>query len=210
MVKKIHLIDYGFGNLPSVKNAIEFLNHECVIVNKSTKLKEITHIILPGVGSFESGISALIKQGWQKKINSLVKNNVYLLGICLGMQLLFTNGHNEKNNKKIKGLGLIKGTCERFFSKKKQNLPLPHVGFNSVNHNKSKIWNNIVNNSYFYFIHSHKISLTSDNKDFSYSTSDYGEKFISFVEKKNIFGSQFHPEKSNESGIQLLKNFCNL
>jgi len=209
MNKKIHLIDYGFGNLASVKNALEFLNYNCKIIDQNTELDNITHLILPGVGSFEAGIKTLKKQKWDKKIKMLVKNKVKLLGICLGMQLLFKTGHNEKNKKKIEGLKLIDGTCEEFFKNNKYKLPLPHVGFNKVNFKKSKIWNKIENNSYFYFVHSHRVKIINEKK-VSIATSKYGENFISYVEKGNIFGSQFHPEKSNKSGLNFLKNFCDI
>ena len=209
MNKKIHLIDYGFGNLASVKNALEFLNYNCKIIDQNTELDNITHLILPGVGSFEAGIKTLKKQKWDKKIKMLVKNKVKLLGICLGMQLLFKTGHNEKNKKKIEGIKLIDGTCEEFFKNNKYKLPLPHVGFNKVNFKKSKIWNKIENNSYFYFVHSHRVKIINEKK-VSIATSKYGENFISYVEKGNIFGSQFHPEKSNKSGLNFLKNFCDI
>ena len=209
MNKKIHLIDYGFGNLASVKNALEFLNYNCKIIDQNTELDNITHLILPGVGSFEAGIKTLKKQKWDKKIKMLVKNKVKLLGICLGMQLLFKTGHNEKNKKKIEGLKLIDGTCEEFFKNNKYKLPLPHVGFNKVNFKKSKIWNKIENNSYFYFVHSHRVKIINEKK-VSIAISKYGEDFISYVEKGNIFGSQFHPEKSNKSGLNFLKNFCDI
>ena len=209
MNKKIHLIDYGFGNLASVKNALEFLNYNCKIIDQNTKINHITHLILPGVGSFEAGINTLKKQKWDKKIRILVKNKVKLLGICLGMQLLFKTGHNEKNKKKIGGLKLIDGTCEKFFKNKRYKLPLPHVGFNKVNFKKSKIWDKIENNSYFYFVHSHRIKIINEKK-VSIATSKYGEDFISYVEKENVFGAQFHPEKSNKSGLNFLKNFCDI
>ncbi len=210
MNKQIHLIDYGFGNLASVKNALEFLNYNCKIIDQNTKLNDISHLILPGVGSFEAGIKALKSQKWDKKIYTLVENNVKLLGICLGMQLLFKTGHNEKNKKKIEGLKLIDGVCENFFKNKNNKLPLPHVGFNKVNFTNSKIWDkNKKKNNYFYFIHSHRIKILNEKKVII-ATSKYGENFVSYVEKENIFGAQFHPEKSNRSGLIFLKNFCEL
>ena len=209
MKKKIHLIDYGFGNPASVKNALEFLNYNCKVVDHNTNLSDITHLILPGVGSFEAGIKTLQKQKWDKKIKLLIKKNVKLLGICLGMQLLFRTGHNEKNKKKVNGLKLINGTCESFFKRNKYKLPLPHVGFNKVDFKKSKIWNSSQKNSYFYFIHSHRVKIIEEEK-ISTGITNYGENFVSYVEKGNIFGAQFHPEKSNNSGLIFLKKFCEL
>tara|TARA_B110000090_G_scaffold173707_1_gene194875 strand:- start:227 stop:616 length:390 start_codon:yes stop_codon:yes gene_type:complete len=128
MSKKIHIIDYGFGNLASVQNAIEYLNIKCEIIKDPKKLKNATHIILPGVGSFEAGISALKKSGWFEKIQFLASQKTYLLGICLGMQLLFTKGTNEKNGKIIDGLGLINGSCKKFFNQKKKKFTLTTCG----------------------------------------------------------------------------------
>ena len=208
MSKKIHIIDYGFGNLASVQNALEYLNIKCEIIKDPKKLKNATHIILPGVGSFEAGISALKKSGWFEKIQFLASQKTYLLGICLGMQLLFTKGTNEKNGKIIDGLGLISGSCKKFFNQKKKNLPLPHVGFSEVSNKNSKLWKNINSKTFFYFVHTYRIS-NAKNID-TFNTAIYGEKFISFIEKSNVFGAQFHPEKSQKAGLQLLKNFCNL
>ena len=181
----------------------------CKLVDHNTNLSDITHLILPGVGSFEAGIKTLQKQKWDKKIKLLIKKNVKLLGICLGMQLLFKTGHNEKSKKKVNGLKLIDGICESFFKSNKYKLPLPHVGFNKVDFKKSKIWNSSQKNSYFYFVHSHRVKIIKEEK-ISTGITNYGENFVSYVEKGNIFGAQFHPEKSNNSGLIFLKKFCEL
>ena len=119
------------------------------------------------------------------------------------MQLLFQESDESKG---VKGLGLIKGKLQMF--NRSSNLPIPHVGFNEVNFTNSKIWNGIKNKSAFYFIHSYRI--TENEENIKISTTTYGEKFISFVEKENIFGAQFHPEKSHVIGLRLLKNFIGL
>ena len=207
--KKICIVDYGFGNISSLENALEYLKFEYCTLKTARNFNNFSHLILPGVGAFEAGINKLKKLKWDSKIKEFVNNGGYLFGICLGMQLLFKYGTNEKTNKVIEGLGFFEGKCEKFFNNTNKNkLPLPHVGFNKVNHYNSKIWNKIDNPSYFYFVHSYKISFT--DKTIKCSKTNYGEEFISFIEKKNIFASQFHPEKSHLIGLNLIKNFCSL
>ena len=206
--KKIHIINYGFGNITSVKNAIEFIGYDAVICKNSEEIKDATHLILPGVGSFESGIKSLKENNWFSSLQNFVDEGKYLFGICLGMQLLFEKGKNEKNNEDIDGLYFFEGRCEKFFNNLDTKLQLPHIGFNKVEIKKSKIWGNIKDESFFYFVHSYRVKDTLEN----YITGEttYGEKFISFIENKNVFGSQFHPEKSHKKGLTLLKNFCDL
>jgi len=206
---KVCIVDYGFGNIASIENALNYLKFDYNTLKISVDLSNFSHLILPGVGSFEAGINKLRKSGWESKIKDFVKNGGYLYGICLGMQLLFKYGTNEKTGKVIEGLGFLDGTCKKFFETNETNMPpLPHVGFNQVRHKNTKIWEGINNPSYFYFIHSYRVayaeSLTNCAK------TSYGEEFISFVEKFKIFGSQFHPEKSHLTGLNLLRNFFNL
>ena len=129
------------------------------------------------------------------------------MGICLGMQLMFESG--SENGKEI-GLGLFKGECEKFSDNLKINLP--HIVFNLVENPRTKIWKEIPDNSPFYFVHSYRVLMNKNvnNSDAKYSKTFYGEDFISFVEKENIFGAQFHPEKSHKIGLQLLKNFLEI
>ncbi len=206
--KKIHIVNYGFGNITSVKNAIEFIGYDVKVCDNSEDLKNASHLILPGVGSFESGIKSLKENGWIDSLKKYVNKGNYLFGICLGMQLLFKKGKNEKNNEDIDGLCFFEGKCEKFFYNSDTKLQLPHIGFNKVKINKSKIWEDITDESFFYFVHSYRIKDTLEN----YITGEttYGEKFISFIENKNVYGSQFHPEKSHKKGLTLLKNFCDL
>ena len=206
---KICIVDYGFGNIPSIENALNYLKFDYSTLKTPDDLNNFSHLILPGVGSFEAGISKLRKLGWESKIKDFVKNGGYLFGICLGMQLLFKYGTNEKTNQIIEGLGFFEGKCKKFFQNNKiKKLPLPHVGFNEVDHKDTKIWNGIKNPSYFYFVHSHRVC--SSEGSHNYAKTIYGEKFISFIEKSKIFGSQFHPEKSHLTGLNLIQNFCNL
>tara|TARA_B110000967_G_C18830425_1_gene533767 strand:- start:418 stop:1035 length:618 start_codon:yes stop_codon:yes gene_type:complete len=200
MKKKVGIIDVGFGNIASVINAIRFLKHDYKVVKQPNELKSLTHLILPGVGSFNKAAKKLKKNGWHPVLKKFANEGKALLGICMGMQLLFEEGTEHGTTE---GLGLFKGRCEIF--KKNKNFPLPHVGFNLVQHSNTKIWNGIINYSPFYFVHSYRVLPTLEKT--KVGITDYGEKFISFIEKKNIFGAQFHPEKSHRAGLVLLKNF---
>ena len=205
---RIGIVDYGFGNITSLENALDYLKLDYTSLKNPKDLKNFSHLFLPGVGAFEAGINKLKKMKWDNKIHEFVENGGYLFGICLGMQLLFKYGTNEKTNQEIKGLGFFDGKCEKFFTKCDNKLPLPHVGFNQVEHLNTKVWKNIKNPSYFYFVHSYRANYKKNQN--KYLFTDYGERFTSFVEKSNIFGSQFHPEKSHLVGLELIKNFCEL
>jgi len=200
---KIGIIDYGAGNLGSIYNAIKYLEVKTDVVSSAEKINSFSHLILPGVGSFGKLAENLQAKDWPFKIENFVKKGNFLLGVCVGMQLLFEHSQESTN---ATGLKLLKGSFSKF--DKNNSLPLPHVGFNEVKSEKTKIWNGIKNNSPFYFIHSYKLSKTDEKiiKGFT----NYGEKFISFIEKENIYGCQFHPEKSHYVGLKLLKNFAGL
>jgi glutamine amidotransferase len=206
---KICIVDYGFGNIASIENALDYLKFDYSSQKIPKDLDNFSHIILPGVGSFEAGMGKLTELGWETNIKNFVKKGGYLFGICLGMQLLFKHGTDEKTDQIIEGLGFFEGKCKKFFQDKRTNkLPLPHVGFNEVIHKNTKIWNGIKNPSYFYFIHSYRIYSSENSYDCAKTI--YGEEFISFIEKSKVFGSQFHPEKSHLIGLNLIQNFCNL
>ena len=198
--KKVGIIDYGAGNLGSICNAIKYLDIDMQIISSPINIGQFSHLILPGVGSFGKLANNLEKKGWPNKIKEFVQKGNSLFGVCVGMQLLFENSEESKGSV---GLNLIKGTFNIF--EKSINLPLPHVGFNEVKHKNTPIWKGIENKSPFYFIHSFRIEKTTDRAVVAKTT--YGNEFVSFVEKDNIYGSQFHPEKSHYVGLKLLKNF---
>ena len=203
--KNIGIIDCDFGNLASLVNAIKFLKFDYQVLEEPSNFEKITHLILPGVGSFAEASKKIHKSGWDKAIKDYIDSKKPFLGICLGMQLMFDRGLENGNEK---GLGLFDGVCEKF--KKYPNLSLPHIGFNLVNHQSSKIWKDIPVNSPFYFVHSFRViknNISKHDKDKKYSTTYYGEEFISFIENQKIFGAQFHPEKSHKTGLKLINNF---
>ena len=207
---KIGIIDCNFGNIASLLNSIKYLGYDFQVIEKTKKLDNLTHLILPGVGSFNKAAKKLRNTGWSDEINEFVIKSKPFLGICLGMQLLFDS---SSENGDEQGLGLFRGKCEKFSNG--LNLSLPHIGFNLVDNPKTKIWKNIPNNSPFYFVHSFRVLLNDQTKGGDVnnpqtSKTHYGEKFISFIENKNIFGAQFHPEKSHKLGLNLIKNFVEL
>ena len=204
--KKVGIIDYGASNSGSIYNAINYLEYEAKFIQNPEEAKNYSHLILPGVGHFGELSNNLIKNDWNTKLNDFVNRGQMLFGICVGMQLLFENSEEAKN---AKGLGILKGSLLHFKStEKKFKLPIPHIGFNNVSHTNTPVWKDIKNNSPFYFVHSYRIMNTSD--EVKICKTVYQDEFISFVEKDNIFGSQFHPEKSHLKGLKLIKNFLEL
>lgn len=194
----IVVIDYGLGNLTSVRNALEELKIPVEISSKLEDIKRAKALILPGVGAAGAGMSNLKENNLDKLIIEQAENNKPILGICLGMQLLFS--FSEEGG--VKCLNLVEGNVKKF----NINLKIPEIGWNQVEKNKdSKLLKGISNNSFFYFVNSYYCK-PEDEKNVT-GITEYGEKFCSVLEKDNIFGVQFHPEKSSEVGLKLLRNF---
>ncbi len=200
----IGVINFGLGNLGSIINSFEEINANIQIISDPKDLDDIEHLILPGVGSFRLGMKNLLNKGWDKKIFSHVEKQKPLLGICLGMQLLFDRGEEDGE---CKGLGLIKGKVIKMKSMK--NRKLPHVGWNQLNFkNKHPIFENVRDNVDYYFVHSYECLV--ENNSNIVSTSNYHTEILSCVSNgNNIVGTQFHPEKSPPNGLKILKNFLN-
>ena len=196
----IVIIDYGMGNTGSVKNALEFLGADVLVSNNRDDVKMSSHLILPGVGSFGDGISNLKESGLANILEEeVLRGRKPLLGICLGMQLLADEGDEGGVNK---GLGWIHGRTVKIRAGINK---LPHIGWNNIKvKSDNKILDNIASNV-FYFVHSYY--LQPDAEKCVLATSEYGEEFPVVVNKDNIWGVQFHPEKSQKSGLQFLKNF---
>ena len=203
--KKICIIDYGTGNLRSLKNCIDNLNFNVRIINKPKNLKKYDKIILPGVGSFKDAMNLINSLGWDHEIleNVLIKKKE-ILGICLGMQILFSKGHEFGNTK---GLNLISGEVYNLKTLGCKKL-IPHIGWNEVNIKKNDILlKGIPNNSSFYFVNSYACKLKYKSQELSFT--NYDINFTSAVKNQNIYGTQFHPEKSSKAGRKLLNNFLN-
>ena len=200
----IAIIDYEIGNTLSVKNALEKLGYNCEITNDKSKINIAKKIILPGVGSFEKGISNLKKYNLIKILNEeIIVNKKKILGICLGFQLMCKSseefGHFE-------GLGWLDLKVTKINSK---GLRLPHVGWNKIKINKSetKFLSNMTDNQMLYFNHSYAVKENISEKFSDLITCEYGENFIAAIKCGNIFGIQPHPEKSQKQGLQIIKNF---
>lgn len=197
----IVIINYGLGNLGSVKNALDKLGVDSMVSNKPTDIERADGLILPGVGAAGEGMKNLREREIDVVIKNEVKKGKSLLGICLGMQLLMTK--SEEGNEEC--LNIIKGSVKKF----KTKLKIPQIGWNTVQANDSSLlFRGIPQNSYFYFVHSYYCAPSEINK--SGATTQYGEVFSSVVRRENVFGVQFHPEKSGSGGLQLLKNFTNI
>jgi glutamine amidotransferase len=200
-IKKICILDYGSGNSMSVYNAIKFLKYPVFLSNKEKDIIESSHLILPGVGSYKTTMEKIKKRLPLKIIENEVFNKKKpLLGICVGMQVLSDYGYEFE---KYSGLGWISGEVR---SLKKKPYNVPHVGWNNLIIKKKKnIFKNISDKDNFYFVHSFK--FIPRNKFYTISQTNYNENFSSIINDKNIYGFQFHPEKSQISGLKLLKNF---
>jgi len=206
MSKSVTIVDYGMGNLHSVIKAIEFLGYVAKVSNIPQDIISSEVLILPGVGSFGRAMHHLKINGMDKALaEAVAEKRKKILGICLGMQLLFEFGEEDGG---VEGLSLVKGLVGRFDSDNEMGLQLPHVGFNSVNSgDHSRLFKKIPTNSDFYFVHSFRVSAFPERG--CVSTTNYGDNFIAAYEYNNIFCTQFHPEKSQTNGLILLKNFLN-
>ncbi len=197
----IAIIDYGAGNLKSVSKALEKIGTESIVTFDAKTINSAEAMILPGVGSFGAAVLNLKALGLDHIIKENVANGKPLLGICLGMQLLFDRSYEDGD---WEGLGLISGDVVRFMS---SNLKVPHMGWNQLIRNKAyeEIGLGIEQGEYAYFVHSYYADPKSWDDVVFYS--EYGIKVPAVVQKEHVFGMQFHPEKSGETGIKLLKNF---
>ncbi len=195
------IIDYGMGNLASVRNAFVFLGIEVKISSSKDDIKNANGLVLPGVGAFEDAMKNLKKLNLDKAIIDYVNRGRPFLGICLGMQLLFEKSYE---NGEFDGLGILKGKVVRF----NVDFPVPHMGWNSVSVLKDG-WpfTGIKEESYFYFDHSYYV--LPEDKNIIGLGCNYGVDFPAAVWKDNVLGFQFHPEKSYKKGLRLLKNFIN-
>ncbi len=202
----IGIIDYGMGNLRSVSKAIEHLGGTVYVGSERKKLERARKLIVPGVGAFGDAIGELKKRGLIKLIQEAAKSGKFVLGICLGLQLFFERSAESPD---VKGLGIWKGAVKRFRISKRSNLKIPHMGWNQVRFQKySPLVSRVKDDSYFYFVHSYYAVPKDEN--LILGETAYGVPFPAMLSAGNIFAVQFHPEKSQNAGLQILKNFIRL
>lgn len=200
----IAIIDYGAGNLQSVKKAFDFIGAESVITNDPKVILSADKILLPGVGSFGDAMDSMRKNGLVETVKECALSGKPFLGICLGLQLLFEESEESPG---VKGLGIFKGKIKKFSSD--MGLKIPHIGWNSLEiQQKNTLFKDIPENAYVYFVHSYYLHA-EDEEDIA-TVTNYGIDFHSAVGKNNIFATQFHPEKSGDVGLQILRNFASM
>ncbi len=202
----IGIVDYNMGNLASVKNAFSLLGEEVIVESDPAKLKDYDKLILPGVGAFGDAMEHLQVRGMDEAVKAYAQSGNYMLGICLGMQLLFDSSEEFGSNE---GLGLIKGKIVGFdTSKFSHDLKVPHMGWNRMFTQEHPLFEGMDSEHYLYFVHS--FHAVCENEKNSLGETEYGYRFSSCVQNGNILGIQPHPEKSHKNGLAILKNFIKL
>jgi glutamine amidotransferase len=200
----IHIVDYGMGNLRSVQKAFEKLGVEAVVCTKASELADAQKLVLPGVGAFRDAIGHLKDQDMVGPIRDHIAADRPLLGICLGLQLLFDVSYEDGE---FEGLGIVPGKVVRF--EEQPDLKIPHMGWNSLEFaSGSPLLEGIPEGSHVYFVHSYYVA--PDDDDVVATWTEHGTRFCSSITQGNLFATQFHPEKSQNVGLRLLKNFSTL
>jgi len=200
----ISVVDYDAGNLKSVETALKYLDADFIITRSAGELLSSDKVIFPGVGEASHAMSVLKKYSLDKALVDFASSGRPLLGICLGCQILLES--SEEGNTEL--LGIIPGTVKRFPSDicSSSGLKIPQIGWNTVEHDNSELFDGIPQESSFYFVHSYYLPVS----DYTVGKSSYGIDFSAAVRKGNVWGTQFHPEKSGEKGLKLLDNFLKL
>lgn len=200
----IAIIDYDAGNIRSVEKAMARLGQEVWVTRDRERIMNADKVILPGVGSFGDAMAHLKEYGLIDVLQDVVAEKKPLLGICLGLQLLYESSEETPG---VEGLGILKGKILKI--PEQEGLKIPHMGWNSLHlQNEGRLFRGIEQNPYVYFVHSYY--LKADEEETVKATSEYSVKIHASVEKDNIFACQFHPEKSGDLGLQILKNFAEL
>ena len=201
----IALIDYGVGNLFSLASSFKEVGADTVVTGDPDVIRKADKIILPGVGAYENAIKKLRESGLDKIVIEEAEKGKPVMGVCLGMQLLFEESHEYGIHK---GLGLIKGKVVSMHERIPSELKVPHIGWNALHFkNETEIFKYIKDGDCVYFVHSYYAETDSENIT---ATTDYGYEITASVHKGNIYGCQFHPEKSGNVGLNILKAFCEM
>ena len=200
----IAIVDYDAGNIKSVEKALHFLGREALVTGDSEEILRADKVILPGVGAFGDAMDTIRGRGLDKVLRKVAENGTPFLGICLGLQLLFELSDEAPG---AEGLGILKGEILRI--PEKEGLKIPHMGWNSLHlENNGRLFRGIEENAYVYFVHSYY--LKAGDESIVKASTEYGVHIHASVEKDNVFACQFHPEKSSDVGLHILKNFVEL
>lgn len=218
MAKTIAVIDYGMGNLRSVQKALEVSGAKAKVTSNPLDIEKADKLVFPGVGAFGEAMHELKRRDLIDPIKDAIRSGKTFLGLCLGLQLLFEASDEDPG---VKGLSMFKGEVKRFKFPKTRALKVPHMGWNSITRGAggkgpgsrvkgpgSGILKGVPDGSYMYFVHSYYVK--PEDKSIALTMTDYGIDFVSGIHKDNIYALQFHPEKSQELGLKILKNFVNL
>lgn len=201
----IAIIDYGVGNLFSLASSFKAIGYETVVTGDADVIRKADKLILPGVGAFGDAVRKLRDSGIDKVVINEANKGKYLLGICLGMQMLFDKSFEYGEHE---GLGLIKGNVIPMENTIPKNLKIPHIGWNALHFkNKSPLFKYINDGDCVYFVHSY---YAENCEPSLIATAEYGKELTAAVQNKNVFGCQFHPEKSGKVGLNILKAFCEM
>lgn len=199
----IAIVDYDAGNIKSVEKALVFIGENPIVTREADVILKADHVIVPGVGAFEDAMKKMDGYGLPDILRDVAGKGTPILGICLGLQLFFDGSEESEHN--VPGLGLLPGRIVRF--PEKEGYKIPHMGWNSIHVNpESRLLKGVPENSYVYFVHSYYLKADR-NKDVA-ATTEYIVDVHAAAERENIFATQFHPEKSGETGLRILKNFA--
>lgn len=200
----IAIIDYDAGNIKSVEKALKLIGQDVVVTRDPETILNADRVILPGVGAFGDAMGKLRDYGLVEVIHQVVEKKIPFLGICLGLQLMFESSEETPG---VEGLGILKGKIVKI--PENGDLKIPHMGWNSLHfQNEGRLFANLPQDSYVYFVHSYY--LQAEEEEIVKATTEYSTCIHASVEKENVFACQFHPEKSSDVGLTILKNFCTL
>ena len=202
----IAIIDYGMANLRSVQKAFEQVGHRAEIISRPEQVEGADKIVLPGVGAFQDAVATLRAQELDRPVIRHIERGKPFLGICLGLQMLFDIGYEDGEHR---GLGVLRGKCVRFEVDRTMGLKVPHMGWNQLDIRRpSPLFNGLPEGAGVYFVHSYYVE--PEDPEVIATTTDYGVPFVSSVWRDNIMATQFHPEKSQKVGLQILANFAGM
>jgi len=202
----ISIIDYGMANLRSVQKAFEQVGHRAEIISRPEQIESADKVVLPGVGAFQDAVATLRAQELDRPVIGHIQRGKPFLGICLGLQMLFDVGYEDGEHH---GLGVLKGKCVRFDVDRTMGLKVPHMGWNQLDVRRpSPLFNGLPEGAGVYFVHSYYVEPEDPNV--IATTTDYGVPFVSSVWRENVMATQFHPEKSQKVGLQILSNFAEM